>query len=375
MHQHVLLDQPAATLDVGDEGVVGLLDVHALGDGHLVGEQTVGIHGARELVSLLDDPTGHADPEIVLSKGWCLVDDTRTGVVGDVGIAHDLEVGFRADEKVEQGLIPLALEVGTEHRLLDGVELVGHLGLPLFLVHSGVDLRQPGLGQDVPVVGFLVEDLHVFHFRVDAQRQVGGEGPRGSRPGNERNALHVLVADNGKGHHHGRIADVLVVRAGLRVGKDGRTTRRVGHDLESLVDHVFFPELRKDPPHGFHKGKIHRLVIVFEIDPSSQPGDGGFPFFGVPHDDAPAGLVVLVNSHFQNLVAEFDVEHFVDFLLDGQTVAIPSRSPADLLAVHGRVTGDGVLDGTREDVTVMRQSRGKGGTVEEDEFIIATLFA
>jgi hypothetical protein len=36
---------------------------------------------------------------------------------------------------------------------------------------------------------------------------------------------------------------------------------------------------------------------------------------------------------------------------------------------HGRVTGDGILDGTRQNVTVMRQSRGKGRTIVKCEFL------
>mmetsp|Transcript_7226 Transcript_7226/g.14933 ORF Transcript_7226/g.14933 Transcript_7226/m.14933 type:complete len:362 (-) Transcript_7226:516-1601(-) len=215
VHKHVLLDQTTALFDIGNQRVVGLLDVNALGDGNLFSEKTISIDGAGKVSSLFDNSVGHANAEIVLSESGCLVNNSGTGIVGDVGIGHDLEVGFRTREIVKEWLVSLSLEIGTHKSLFDGVQFIGHLGLPLFLVHGGIDLGKPRLGHDVSLVGFLVQDLDVFHFGVDAKRQVGGECPRGGRPGHQGNTLKVGIADNGEGNHYGRIAHVLVIGAGL----------------------------------------------------------------------------------------------------------------------------------------------------------------
>lgn len=39
------------------------------------------------------------------------------------------------------------------------------------------------------------------------------------------------------------------------------------------------------------------LVVTLEVDPASHPFNGDLPLLGVPHDDAPAMVVVLLNAH------------------------------------------------------------------------------
>mmetsp|Transcript_1536 Transcript_1536/g.3402 ORF Transcript_1536/g.3402 Transcript_1536/m.3402 type:complete len:288 (-) Transcript_1536:939-1802(-) len=141
MHQHIFLNQPTAFFDVGDQCIVGLLHVNAFRNSNFVGEETVGVYGTGEIDSLFDDSVRHTNTEIVLSKGGSLMNDSRTGIVGDIGVGENLEECFRSDKIVKQWLIPLALELGTQHSLLDSVQFVCHFWFPLlFVVHDGIDL-------------------------------------------------------------------------------------------------------------------------------------------------------------------------------------------------------------------------------------------
>lgn len=45
----------------------------------------------------------------------------------------------------------------------------------------------------------------------------------------------------------------------------------------------------------------HGLVVVLEVDPPSQTLDGLLPLFGVPGHDAPAVLVVRLDTHLHHL--------------------------------------------------------------------------
>jgi hypothetical protein len=85
-----------------------------------------------------------------------------------------------------------------------------------------------------------------------------------------------------------------------------------------------------------------------------------------PRDNAPALLVVLINTQVQDVLALLDVEAAVDLVLDGQTVAVPAEAASDVIAVHRLVAGDNVLYGAGEDVAVVREPRGEGRPVIED---------
>ena len=53
----------------------------------------------------------------------------------------------------------------------------------------------------------------------------------------------------------------------------------------------------EDMPDGLHERNVHSLVVILEVDPSSEPLDYGFPLFGVPHDDASALMIILFDAH------------------------------------------------------------------------------
>ena len=56
---------------------------------------------------------------------------------------------------------------------------------------------------------------------------------------------------------------------------------------------------------------------------------------------------------------------------NGESVGIPAETAFDIVAPHGLVTGDHVLDGTGKEVSVVGQSGGKGRTVVKDVFVAA----
>lgn len=47
-------------------------------------------------------------------------------------------------------------------------------------------------------------------------------------------------------------------------------------------------------------------------------------------------------------------------------MAIPAEAASDVVTVHGLVPGDDVLDGTGEDVAIVREPRCEGRPVIED---------
>jgi hypothetical protein len=74
----------------------------------------------------------------------------------------------------------------------------------------------------------------------------------------------------------------------------------------------------------------------------------------------------LVNAHVKHILPRFDIVSGVDLVLDGQTMAVPAEASGDVVATHGLVASDDILDGPSKDVAVVRQPRRKRGTVIEN---------
>ena len=111
----------------------------------------------------------------------------------------------------------------------------------------------------------------------------------------------------------------------------------------TTVHLILLPKLAKDPPDTLHERDVERLVVVVKVDPSSDPLHRMSPFSRVSHDNLTAGRVVLVDTHIHDVLLAFDVELFVNLVLDGETVSVPAESTFDVETVGPRVTGHHIL--------------------------------
>lgn len=108
-------------------------------------------------------------------------------------------------------------------------------------------------------------------------------------------------------------------------------------------------------------------------NPSAEPSNNIFPFFSVPCDNFPALCIVITNSHFHDIIWTLDIESFVNFKLDRQTVTVPSETPFDVVTLLVRIPGDDVFDGTGQYVTIMWQTGGERRSVVKGESKNTTL--
>lgn len=80
----------------------------------------------------------------------------------------------------------------------------------------------------------------------------------------------------------------------------------------------------------------------------------------------PISIYSLVNAHVKHVLPGFDIVGGVDLVLDGQPVAVPTEAAGDVVATHGLVARDDILDGPGEDVAVVRQPRRERRPIVED---------
>ena len=253
-------------------------------------------------------------------------------------------------EEVEDGYVLDSGEVAALH-------LLEHLELLLAEV-----VLESALREDEHLVALQVLHLHVDEVGVDSQSQVGGEGPGSGGPGEE---LDVGVGLEGERDVDGGVGDLLVVLLHLEVGEDGVAGVGVGHDASAAVDESLLKEHLEDVPHGLHEAEVHGLVVIPEVDPPAEAVDDGLPLSGVPHDDVPALLVVLLDPHFEHLLLVGDLEFLVDLVLDGEAVTVPPEPALDVVTSLGGPAADHVLDGSCCDVAVMGSSGCEGRSIVE----------
>lgn len=74
----------------------------------------------------------------------------------------------------------------------------------------------------------------------------------------------------------------------------------------------------------------------------------------------------LVNAHVKHILPRFDIVSGVDLVLNGQSMAIPAEPARDMVATHGLMASDDILDSPGEDVTVVGQPRRERGPIVEN---------
>lgn len=93
------------------------------------------------------------------------------------------------------------------------------------------------------------------------------------------------------------------------------------------------------------------------------------PLIALLHNNTPACFILLINPHGQNLFARVHVQHFVDFVLDWQAVAVPAEPPLDLVVGLVRPAAHHVLDGARQDVPLVRRAGCERWSILKCEFL------
>ena len=349
--EHVLADESPAFLQVLHDDLVGVLDVESLVGGHFLGEPAVLVEGDGRTVRR-DDLLLDAELVIVLSEAGSAVHDSSTvGVSDEGGCLHsEAAVLLAVGEEVEDGHVLDSSELAALH-------LLEHLELLLAEV-----VLESALREDEHLVALQVFHLHVDEVGVDGQGEVGRERPGCGGPGEE---LDVGVGLEREGYVDGGVGDLLVVLLHLEVGEDGVAGVGVGHDASAAVDKPPLEEHLEDVPHRLHEAEVHGLVIVPEVDPPAEAVDDGLPLAGVPHDDVPALLVVLLDAHLEHLLLVGDLQLLVDLVLDGETVAVPPEPALDVVSSLGGPAADHILDGSRCDVTVVGSPGCEGRPIVE----------
>src|SRR5699024_7195385 len=162
-----------------------------------------------------------------------------------------------------------------------------------------------------------------------------------------------------------------VIQAGFLIRQWGVLSPGIWQDAEALVVKALVIKGLKRPDDRFHVVRIHRLVAVFEIYPTSLAGNVFFPLIGVAQHRRSTVLIEVLQTHIVDLALIGDSELLFCFLLRWQTVAVPAKDARYVVSRHGAVARYDVFNITGQLVTIVRQAISKRRTIIEDVFWVA----
>ena len=163
------------------------------------------------------------------------------------------------------------------------------------------------------------------------------------------------------------VLDVAVALRDLVAGERGAVARAIGDDLEALVEQVLLPQLLERPPDRLDVLGVQRSVRVLEVDPVADPLGQPVPVLQELEHRLAAEPVEVGDAHLLDLLLGGDAELLLHRDLDRQAVAVPAALAERVVALHGAVPGEDVLEHAREHVVGARAAvRGRRPLVEDE---------
>ena len=91
------------------------------------------------------------------------------------------------------------------------------------------------------------------------------------------------------------------------------------------------------------------------------------PFWGIPHDNWSALLIILINSHFQYLPFVSDIKGLINLIFNWKSMTIPSESTWDIMSSLWCISANNIFYSSCTDMAIMRSSCGKWRSIVESE--------
>ena len=226
-------------------------------------------------------------------------------------------------------------------------------------------------GEHVHVAARAVAHRDVIDVRTRAQREVRRQRPGSRRPREQveraLDAEPLGAARHAEAHRERRILHVLVVRVRFEIAERRRQPEAVRHDPVRLVDAPLIPEPLEDPPDGLHEARVHRLVVVVEVDPTTHARHRLAPLGDVRLHHRAALLVERADAVRLDRGAARQPERLLRQRFDRQPVTIPTEAPLHRLPAHVPIARHDVLDRPGEQMPVVRRAGRERRPVVEHE--------
>ncbi len=148
-------------------------------------------------------------------------------------------------------------------------------------------------------------------------------------------------------------------------GQGSPAAGAIRHHLVALINQILVPDLPQGPPDRFDIVILIGDIGVVHIGPKTDPFRHLLPFTLIFPDRFFAFLDKGFHTKGLDLFLAIQTQPFFDFQFDRKPMGIPAGLAGDIVALHGPVAGDQVLDDPGQDMAGMGHAIGGGRTVIE----------
>ena len=324
----LLQHQPAVGQILLDQRI-GFLDEDAAPRRHRVDEAALRVHRHQRGQAVL---LPHC--EVVGAEGRRDVHQAGAILRADEIAGEDVAVVLRhRQEGVERPVVPA--------QELAALRPAQHGHLPRVLPEDRSDQR---FGQPQLVVFVLHQ--HVVDLFADGHGDVARQRPRRGRPDQQVDA--GLIAQRELDVDARIFGAFLVALRQLMAGERRAAARAIGHHFVALVDQPAIPVLLEDPPQRLDVVVGQRPVRRRQIDPVAEAFGQLLPLV---HVVVHALAALLDEGRDAVLLDGFlagEAELLLDIELDRQAVGVPAALARDVVAAHGLVAREDILERPRQ---------------------------
>ena len=322
---------------------VRILDEHAV-KGRAAAQVAGGVHKLQK-----GQLPGLADAIVVLAEGGGDVYHARAVGQRNIAVGNDAVA-----------LLPLKVYGQVEQRpVFTALQLTAAQGpddFGLLPQYAGNQRRSQNIGFAV------LFRIDIVLVRVHAERNVGGQRPGRGRPREDGHLrlINKIKLGNGGGFFH-----ILVALRDLVAGQRRAAARAVGDGLVAFVEQALFIDLLQRPPLGLDIVVLIGHIGVLHVRPEGHAVGHLLPLGLVFPDGLFAFLDEGLHAVGLNLLLAVQTQQLFHLQLHGQAVGIPARLAQHVVALHGFIARNEVLDGARFHMPNVRAAVGGGRPVEE----------
>src|SRR5688572_2685291 len=141
--------------------------------------------------------------------------------------------------------------------------------------------------------------------------------------------------------------------------REGRTTAwTIRYDFISLEEQVLIPEIFQDPPDRLDIVISISDIGVVKINPERDSVGELFPILNVREYRLATKLVKFIYAVFLDLMFAVETELLFNFNLNWQTMRIPATAARNVIATHGFIAREHILEDARQHMMHARFSVG-----------------
>ena len=317
---------------------------------------------------------------VIFTKGWCNMNNTSTVICCNVSSIKHAESAFfalltwfsftgfwilKVCKIWEQWFVFCAKEIFTLMTVDDFVSFW------IFIVSW-----KTSFCKDIKISWFLVLNLYIIKLWPHTKTKVWRKCPWSCCPCDEIcvsvshfRIIHAFrCLSNLEADSNSHIVYIFISLCKLVCRKNSWTAGTIRKNVFTFIDKAFIPQRFCNPPDWFHVVRVHCLIIMVKVYPTTHTGNCCTPFWSIFKNRCLTFIVEFINSKFFNFMLWVDSQFFFNKIFYRKTMTVPTETAFNLFALHCLVTRNNIFNCWRNEMSKVWKSCCKRRTIKEYVF-------